>query len=93
MGERTDERRVLLGAHLLQEAERHEQQRRLVVVELQWWQQAPFADAPPAACLLDVDAGVVPQRGDVSLHGARVHLELIGELARGEPDLGLRTAA
>ncbi len=89
MGQRADECRVLLRAHLLQEAERHEQQRRLVVVELQWRQQAPFADAPTAAGLLDVDTGVVPQGGDVPLHGARVHLELLGKLASGQPDLRL----
>ena len=89
MGERPDQRRVLLGAHLLEQPERDEQQRRLVVVELQWRQQAPLADPPSAAGLLDVDAGVVAQGGDIPLDGARVHLELLGKLAGGQTDFGL----
>ena len=92
MGERTDERRILLGAQLLQQAHRDEQQRRLVVVELQGWEQAALADPPATAGLLDVDAGVVAQGGDVALDGARVHLELLGELPRGQADLRLAEA-
>ena len=92
MGERTDQRRVLLGAHLLQQAHRHQEQGRLVVVELQGWEQAALADAPSTAGLLDVDARVVAQGGNVSLDGARVDLELLGKLPRGQADLGLAQA-
>ena len=89
MGERTDQRRVLLGAHLLEQAHRDQEQGRLVVVELQGREQAALADPPATAGLLDVDARVVAQRGHVSLDGPRVDLELLGKLPRCQADLGL----
>jgi len=63
------------------------------MVELQRWKQAALADAPATAGFLDVDAGVVAQGRHVSLDRARVHLELLGELPRGQADLGLAQAS
>ena len=89
MGERADERGILLGAHLLEQAHRDEEEGGLIVVQLQRREQTALADPPATAFLLDVDAGVVAQRRDIALDGASVHLELLGKLLRRQAHLGL----
>src|SRR5580704_14579185 len=92
MGERADQRGILLGSHLLEQAHRHQEERRLVVVELQRWQQAALADPPATAGFLDIDTGAVAKGRDVALYRPRVHLQLVRELPGRQSDLGFTEA-